>query len=196
MKTISIIVPVYQSEAYIADCLISLLKQNLENYEILCIDDGSKDASANIINEFRKTNSQIRYYYQKNQGVSAARNKGMELAQGEYLMFVDSDDTIRVNSLKYLYYKMQKTGADILVFGGQADNPLLTPEWVKDALFTRNKIYINDSLNALFHENGAKPSVCNKLFTKKILSGAVFPINISVSEIWLFCLQYFLELKR
>ncbi len=182
MIYISIIVPVYQAEGYIERCLQSLLNQRFTDYEIICIDDGSTDKSAQIIKDFIVKYPIIRYYYQPNKGVSAARNLGLSKANGVYVLFVDSDDTLRKNTIKALCNKVKKTKAEILIFGGQADKLYLTPDWVKDAFFTKNEVYNSDSITALFSASGARPSVCNKLFFKKTLDGLSFPEHISIGE--------------
>lgn len=93
---LSIIVPMYNVEQYIEKCLKSLLNQDLsrDDYEILIINDGSKDRSKHIVNEYMKNNKNIRMINQKNGGQSKARNTGIDNAKGEYLFFVDSDDYI------------------------------------------------------------------------------------------------------
>ena len=106
----------------------------------------------------------------------------MSKANGVYVLFVDSDDTLRKNTIKALCNKVKKTKAEILIFGGQADKLYLTPDWVKDAFFTKNEVYNSDSITALFSASGARPSVCNKLFFKKTLDGLSFPEHISIGE--------------
>lgn len=109
---ISIIIPLYNSEEYIAPCLESVLKQSYDDYEVLVIDDGSKDASADIVAEYSKSNSKIKLFSQSNSGVSAARKKGVEFAQGEWIMFLDSDDILLHNALEVL---MRNTvGVDVI----------------------------------------------------------------------------------
>lgn len=94
---VSVVVPVYNLEKYIENCLKSIVAQTYKNLEILCIDDGSTDGSADIIKSMAENDLRIKYVYQENAGVSAARNRGMNEATGEYLMFVDGDD--------YLHYQ-------------------------------------------------------------------------------------------
>lgn len=91
---ISIIIPVYNTQKYLARCIHSLLQQTYTNIEILLIDDGSTDNSYSLCQEFAVQDSRIVLYHQKNQGVSAARNKGISLASGDFIMFVDSDDYV------------------------------------------------------------------------------------------------------
>lgn len=95
---ISIIIPVYNCQNYLKRCLDSVFLQDYSNYEVICIDDGSTDNSAQIAKEYN-----VRYYYQENSGQAVARNKGIELAKGEWLCFVDSDDAIQPNYLSKMY---------------------------------------------------------------------------------------------
>ena len=95
---ISIIIPVYNCQDYLKRCLDSVFMQDYKNYEVICIDDGSTDNSAQIAKEY-----DVRYYYQENGGQAVARNKGIELAKGEWLCFVDSDDAIEPNYLSKMY---------------------------------------------------------------------------------------------
>lgn len=97
-ELISIIIPVYNCQDYLKRCLDSVFSQDYSNYEVICIDDGSTDNSAQIAKEY-----DVRYYYQKNGGQAVARNKGIELAKGEWICFVDSDDAVESNYLSKMY---------------------------------------------------------------------------------------------
>lgn len=97
-ELISIIIPVYNCQDYLRRCLDSVFMQDYNNYEVICINDGSTDNSAQIAKEYG-----VRYYYQENGGQAVARNKGIELARGEWLCFVDSDDAIESNYLSKMY---------------------------------------------------------------------------------------------
>lgn len=117
MKKTSIIVPVFNGEKYISRCLNSLLSQDLlsSEYEILVINDGSTDQTMNILSVFEKENPQVRVINTTNQGVSSARNLGCKEAQGEYFIFVDADDWIVVDSLKFIYNAVKGNSLDLLV---------------------------------------------------------------------------------
>lgn len=179
---ISIIVPVYQAEKYLQECLQSLLNQSIDEYEIICIDDGSTDSSAEIIHKLQQNAPNLKYFYQNNQGVSAARNRGIELANGKYIMFVDSDDTIKKNCLRYLYRKAEQKKCDVLVFGGKTDIAFCAPEWMRMALYTRNKDYEKFAPEILYNETGSQPSACNKLFRRECIGNVRFPETISIAE--------------
>lgn len=94
MKKVSVIIPVYNSEAYIEQCVQSLISQTYRNWEALLIDDGSTDRSLELCEGLSRTDSRLKVYHQENKGVSAARNYGLDCAEGEYVAFLDSDDAI------------------------------------------------------------------------------------------------------
>lgn len=96
---LSIIIPVYNTEKYVGECLDSSVEQDIlkNEYEIICIDDGSTDGSLNVLTEYSNKYENIHVYSQKNQGVSAARNAGISVASGKYVWFVDSDDYIAID---------------------------------------------------------------------------------------------------
>ena len=112
---ISIILPVYNVEKYIDACMESLLKQTMEEFELIVVNDGSTDKSGEKCIEWSKKDSRIRLIEQKNQGLSAARNSGLEIAKGEYIAFVDSDDTVENNYLQVLYDNAVKNDAQVSV---------------------------------------------------------------------------------
>lgn len=116
---LSFIVPVYNVEKYLGECLDSLLQQDIprEDYEILCVDDGSTDGSPGILREYGKKHANIRVITQKNSGVATARNTGLDAARGEYIWFVDSDDVILPDVLGQLKTITEQTGCDRLSVG-------------------------------------------------------------------------------
>lgn len=121
---LSIVVPIYKVESYLRKCVDSLLDQDLpkENYEIILVDDGSPDRCGDICDEYASKYGNIRVVHRKNGGLSAARNSGIEIAQGKYIQFVDSDDYLEPNVLKALVEKMETDNLDILRFNYQNVN--------------------------------------------------------------------------
>ena len=115
MIKISIIIPVYNVEKYLQECLDSILNQTFGDYEIICVDDGSTDSSNNILEEYKKKDPRFIVVHQDNQGAAAARNKGIELAKGEYIQFLDSDDYFEPDMLEKLYSAAIKNNADMVV---------------------------------------------------------------------------------
>ncbi|MCD7745951.1 MAG: glycosyltransferase [Lachnospiraceae bacterium] len=112
---VSIIVPIYNAEDYIGRCVDSILKQEYQNLEILLIDDGSSDGTAQLLDEYEKKDARIRVIHQENAGVSASRNRGLELAQGTYVQFADSDDWLTPDSTKLLVRPAVEKNCDLVI---------------------------------------------------------------------------------
>ncbi len=113
MPKVSIIVPVYNVEKYLSKCLDSIVNQTLKDIEIICINDGSVDNSQSVLEAYAKKDTRIKVINQKNLGLSCARNKGIDIAQGEYIGFVDSDDWIDLEFYEELYNNAINTQSDI-----------------------------------------------------------------------------------
>lgn len=113
---VSIIVPVYNSETYLPDCLDSLLAQQLLSFEIICIDDGSTDGSPRILMEYTTKYPEIQVIHQKNAGVSAARNRGLSMARGKYIYFCDSDDCLLADILAQSVKALEEGGGELAFF--------------------------------------------------------------------------------
>ncbi len=113
MTKVSVIVPVYNVEKFLARCLDSILDQSLHDIEVVCVDDGSPDGSIDILRRYEARDSRVRVIRQPNRGLGGARNTGIEAASGEYVGFVDSDDLIDRDFYEKLYAAASRTGADI-----------------------------------------------------------------------------------
>jgi len=112
---ISIIVPMYNVEKYIVQCIDSITNQSHKNIEVLLIDDGSPDNSGSIADEYSKKDTRIKVLHIENKGVSAARNLGINKSTGEYIVFVDGDDYLAVDYIEYMYSLIIKTGSDFVI---------------------------------------------------------------------------------
>lgn len=112
MAFVSVIVPVYQAEKYIKKCINSVLDQTFTDWEMILVDDGSKDNSGEICDAFARTDARIKVIHQENTGVSGARNKGIEASSGEYIAFLDSDDYYKPDMLDKLVKTLLSSGAD------------------------------------------------------------------------------------
>ena len=110
---VSVIIPVYNSEKYLRQCLDSVIGQTLKEIEIICVDDGSTDSSPEILEAYKEADPRVSVFRQQNQYAGAARNNGMEHAAGEYLVFWDSDDYFDASALEKMYGKAAETGADV-----------------------------------------------------------------------------------
>ena len=177
---VSVIVPIHNSEKYLRECLDSIVSQSLKSIEVICVDDGSTDGSAAILNEYKRLDPRVRVITQTQCGVSSARNHGIAAAVGEYLAFVDSDDLIDRNAYKNAYAKAKKTNADIVVFGGQSFPGI---DWRDRGLATRNVTYRKKSIYALFYENGSSPYSVNKLYRSALFhNGCIFDETLLIGE--------------
>ena len=114
---ISVIIPVYNVEKYLRDCLDSVLMQDFDSFEVIAVNDGSTDSSGDILSEYEKSYSNLLIINQENMGLGGARNSGINCATGKYLLFLDSDDTIAGGALSYLYKKAEQEDGDIVCFG-------------------------------------------------------------------------------
>ena len=132
---LSFIIPVYNAEKYIAQCIDSLLAQDLspEDFEIVCVNDGSKDSSLSILEQYEKNHSNIHVINKENGGVTTARNAGLAAAQGEFIWFVDADDLVKENILGKLRAMVPDTGCDRIVFGAYEFMDAMTDEELEKA---------------------------------------------------------------
>lgn len=116
MTKISVIVPVYNVEDYLGECLDSLITQTLSDIEIICINDGSTDNSLEILTNYSKRDSRIKIITQENKGLSSARNRGFEFINGKYTYFIDSDDILKSDALEKLYNLACDKNTDFIIF--------------------------------------------------------------------------------
>ena len=119
---ISIVIPVYNVEKYLRDCFDSLLNQTYQDFEVICVDDGSTDESYKTLEEYKNKDNRFILIKQDNQGAGAARNRGIELAKGDYIQFLDSDDYFEPNMLEKLYLTAKKSNADMVVCSARKVN--------------------------------------------------------------------------
>jgi glycosyltransferase involved in cell wall biosynthesis len=114
-KKVSVIIPVYNTERFLVECLDSVLSQSLKDIEVICVDDGSTDSSPDILHEYKKKDSRIKVIHQEHSAPGNARNAGFDIAQGDYISFIDSDDYVDRMFLEKLYSKAVETESDIVI---------------------------------------------------------------------------------
>jgi glycosyltransferase involved in cell wall biosynthesis len=168
MIKVSIIIPVYNVEKYLQDCLDSVINQTLKEIEIICINDGSQDGSLNILKQYAAQDNRIRIMDQSNKGLSATRNAGLRSAIGKYIYFLDSDDCIELNAMDILYAAAEKDELDIVYFDAKCfyENADLEENYAnyKD-YYERNAqypgVYCGQELySELVSNKDFKPSAC------------------------------------
>lgn len=168
---ISIIVPVYNVADYLSRCLDSLITQTLYDIEIICVNDGTKDNSVEIIKSYIEKDSRVKLYNKENGGLSSARNYGLKYATGKYVAFVDSDDYVEKNFCERLYRESLENWADIIVFGASIFPRIgEINSWLVNNLSTKTRMYDVNPVKALFWENGAHPFVWRNCFNRAFLA--------------------------
>lgn len=183
---VSIIVPIYKVEDYLDKCIQSIVSQTHTNLEILLIDDGSPDKCPQICDSWYKKDSRIHVIHKENGGVSKARNLGMELASGDYIMFVDSDDYLPQKAVELLLHRLLSDGSDMSI----GKNIHIYSDGRKD---TRYSDFIKDTvlsgdafLRAMGNINHYDVGPCAKLYTRKVLQGISFPAMSCGEDMWVF----------
>lgn len=179
-KLISIIVPVYNVESYLKRCVDSLINQTYKNLQIILVDDGSKDNCPFICDEYEKTDSRITVIHKKNAGVSAARNSGLDIAEGDYIGFVDSDDYVHPEMYEFLMRAIKENDADLSLvwykFVYENDNDLIN----SCQEYRVGKVYDNniDAVMALYNRKfRINVGPCNKLYKKSIFKNLRYPTD-------------------
>jgi len=187
---LSIIVPVYNSEKYLARCLDSILAQTFKNFECIIVDDGSVDQSPTICDEYAGRDKRIRVLRKKNEGVSAARNDGIEAASGSYIAFVDSDDTVHSEMYERMY-KAAAAGKSDFVCCGYSH---------KEKNYALPSCYFNRSqaeMAYILEKADLFGTIWNKLYKSNIIrdNNIRFARGYSFGEDFLFNLNYFLFIE-
>lgn len=183
---ISVVVPVFNAEAYLRRCIDSILAQSFMDFELLLIDDGSVDGSGIICDEYAVTDSRIRVYHKPNGGVSSARNLGLKYAKGEWIAFIDCDDWVE---MEYLFHLNEANVQPCdLVIGGYVED-------TGKVYQIENRIYTVDTFEDLINKHrggGALRTVWGKLFKKSIIDngGVKFDTAVRAGEDSIFMLQY------
>ena len=198
-QLVSVIIPIYNSEKLREKCIQSIVEQTYKNLEIICINDGSTDNSENIIKKYMSNDKRIQLINQKNFGVSHSRNVGINLANGQYIMFVDSDDYIEKDYIEIMITSLLKSNSQIIISGNTK---------VTNNLKIKQSIY-NKSLNTVFDITYPKEldnmfktyefnSACMQLISTEIIknNNIKFEKNIKYGEDMLFAFICYTYSKR
>ena len=192
MPSLSVIVPVYNVEAFLPVCIDSILTQTLQDLELILIDDGSPDRCGAICDEYAVTDPRVKVIHQKNSGVSAARNAGLKVASGAYIGFVDPDDWIAPEMFASLLMAAQEHHAQIAVCGftfcdefGRTKYNQAVPEGLYDQDALLMSIY--------GMPNKLHGSMCNKLFSRTVLEDVWFIESVAIGEDWLLLYECYCQ---
>lgn len=178
MKLITVIIPVYNVKPYLSKCLESVGKQSYKNLEIILVDDGSDDGSFSICKEFSKKDSRIKLYHTKNLGLSHARNVGLDHANGEYIVFVDSDDYIHENMISTMMDKAED--ADLVICNYKRVLNDTKKEIPQDAKCLKDDSWNYKQFWEHYYLKNLNVFCCvawNKLYKRKLFKNIRYPIN-------------------
>lgn len=191
---ISVIVPVYNVEKYLAECVDSILEQTFRNFELILIDDGSKDKSGEICDNYARKDKRIRVIHKTNGGVSTARNEGLKEARGTYIIFVDSDDYLDKECLFVLYHAIEKSdsidcalcGIRFVYKDPHKDSEYILPEATIQNADDFNRYY------SLLRNNFGLYANCAKIYRMSLIrrNNIIFNENMSIYEDGLFVTNY------
>lgn len=169
---ISVIVPIYNVEEYIRECLESIINQTYTQLEIILVDDGSTDNSSNICDEYKKKDNRIKVIHQKNSGLSDARNAGIKIATGKYIQFIDSDDYIDRDMIEILYKLLAENSADVSI----CSNYILKDNIISSECSNKKNIYDRkEILKEILIDEKIRSYAWNKLIRKEMFDNVKFP---------------------
>lgn len=185
-KKVSIIVPVYNVQEYIKNCLDSLLAQTYSDVEIICINDGSTDASGDVCDDYRRKDERVKVHHLKNHGVSYARNYGMSVMEGAWFCFVDSDDWVEPNFVERMYELAIENQCDVVACGVDK-----TYEYVMGTKDCEEQVFLFRSSKECIHnficnKNSMQGISCNKLYNASKFMEIKFDTEVKVNEDCLF----------
>lgn len=187
---ITVIVPVYNVEKYLDNCVNSLVNQTYKNLEIILVDDGSSDKSPQICDKWKQQDSRIKVIHKENGGASSARNAGLDAAVGDYIGFVDSDDYIDFDMYEIMLKQIMDNHADAASCAIVRENPDGSVEMWGSKQARLNILDNTSLLQLVGAAEGILPvSPCNKLFSKKVISDIRFDLRFKYAEDVLFNFQ-------
>ncbi len=193
-QLISIVIPVYNSQPYLPHCLDSIINQTYQNIEIVVVNDGSTDDSLNILEEYQKKDKRIKIINIKNCGVSHARNIGIKNSTGEYISFVDSDDTIEINAIEILYKDIIESEADLVQCNNYLNEYKIFHTYDSIKISSKKEVFRKFLAEKIFC------TVWGKLYKRKLFNSVAFNeyYNNHEDELFIFdiiknCEVVFLE---
>lgn len=175
---ISVIVPVYKVEPYLNQCVKSILCQTYSDLEILLIDDGSPDRCGQICDEYEKQDCRVKVFHTENHGLSAARNVGLQNADGEYIGFVDSDDWIEPEMYEVLLKELEETESDVCICDFYQESGIFEKDFQPDEVVYQDA----DALKALL-DRKINYNVWNKLYRREVFQDILFPVGKNFEDI-------------
>lgn len=196
----SIIIPVYNAEEYLEECIQSLLNQSFHDCEFIFINDGSTDNSKNIIDKYRENDERIKLINQQNKGVSEARNRGILNAKGKYITFVDADDYVDQFVYEKIYNLLEDNDWDVIIYNIEEEieghKNIIKYNIVENQ--TLEKKYLDEYIMPMFIREDKMNSVCNKIYKNSVVCNynIKFPKNVSLGEDCIFNINFFSKISK
>lgn len=202
---ISVIVPIYNAEKTLKKCINSILSQTYTNFELILVNDGSKDSSLSLCENYSKKDSRVVVINKKNEGCIKARKAGIDKANGQYIMFVDSDDWIDINTLKLVSDEINKNNSDVIVFN--MNKVIGKFGYIKRAgnreYFTKKQIFEGDEIrrelaSAYLHGHPFPANLCGKVYKNKYLRecGKYLDRLVFLGEDLYYNIEIFLKINK
>lgn len=179
---ISVIVPVYNVEEYLDECIESIVSQSYSHLEILVVDDGSTDSSGTMCDRWAERDERIRVIHQPNGGLSAARNSALDVMSGELVMMVDSDDVIHPKAIEILYDLYVKYGADITM-GSYTRFCNDTPQWADYGSYSSKKYDQSQAVLAIFYQQNLEHSAWIRLYRPSLFDDIRYPVGLYYEDL-------------
>ena len=188
---VSVIVPVYKVEKYLDECVRSILAQTYRNIEVILVDDGSPDSCPQLCDAWVKADGRVRVVHKPNGGLSSARNAGIDVAKGDYLMFIDSDDVIKPEMVEEMLASLLRNDAEVccsrlVPWGGNREFP---------CVFSEETVLSDDDALCMFLERTIETSSCTKLYRRKAVGDVRF-IEGRINEDFPFLSSVFSKTQR
>jgi glycosyltransferase involved in cell wall biosynthesis len=190
---VSVIVPIYNSERHLRRCLRSLSIQKDVAAEFICIDDGSDDNSMKICNDFKDRDDRFIIIRNKHEGVSAARNTGLDIAKGRYICFLDSDDRYVRGALKKLFDMAEKSGCDSIKFNARVVHG---KKWMRDSFRSHDETIEGFIPNDIFRYKDCRPFIWAHFIRSDILTDVRFDTSLEIGEDQEYVIRYMIGCRK
>ncbi len=183
-KRVSVIVPVYNTKAYLKDCIESILEQTYKNLEVILVDDGSSDGSCTVLEEYAQKDSRIRLLFQENAGQGVARNRALDVVTGDYIAFVDSDDRIMPDMFESMVTAMEKEDCDISICGIRSISAY-SGKQADSKTVSKVTVLEGESIMEAYVTGKIFTGMCDKIYRAHLFKDIRFPAIRSREDVYI-----------
>lgn len=189
---VSLIVPIYNVEDYLAECLDSILGQTYKDIQVILVDDGSTDHSYNICKDYQTKDERIKIMHKENGGLASSRNAGLQAVEGEWVGFIDSDDVIEPDFVEKMLLRLRQTGADVAVCGFERYDDGTGKVYKKEMMGGTWNVLESGEFGEMLYVN---PGVCNKLFNANLFHNVRF-VELRLAEDLIFTVDLLEQMPK